>query len=108
MVVAVADSPQAPLPAPTLDDVAKLTPDSDYSVYTAPATDPRVRNEALRKLFHSDPHFQQGDGLDVALHEEAHLAQSPRARQQKMEQARALGLLDDDLLDQPQPPEATA
>ena len=95
--------PPAPQPAPTLDDVAQLTPDSDYTAFTAPGIDPHVRNEALRKLFHGDPHFQQSDGLDVAIDEVVELAQSPRARQQKIEQARALGLLDDDLLEQPQP-----
>ncbi len=95
-------SPRA-APAPTLDDVARLTPESDYTAFTAPGVDERVRNEALRKLFHSDPHFQQSDGLDVAIDEVVELAQSPLARQQKIRQARAMGLLDDDLLDQQDP-----
>ena len=86
---------------PTLDDVAQLTPDSDYAAFTAPGVDPQVRNQALRKLFHSDPHFQRSDGLDVALDEEIEVALSPLARQRKILQARALGLLDDELLDQP-------
>lgn len=88
---------------PTLEDVARLTPESDYAAFTAPGVDERVRNEALRKLFHSDPHFQQSDGLDVAIDEVVELAQSALARQQKIRQARAMGLLDDDLLDQPEP-----
>jgi hypothetical protein len=54
---------------PTLDDVARLTPDSDYGAFTAPGVDPKVRNEALKKLFLSDPHFQQSDGLDVGVEE---------------------------------------
>lgn len=95
-------SPRA-APAPTLDDVARLTPASNYTAFTAPGVDERVRNEALRKLFHSDPHFQQSDGLDVAIDEVVELAQSPLARQQKIRQARAMGLLDDDLLDQQDP-----
>jgi hypothetical protein len=89
--------------APTLDDVARLTPDSDYSVFTAPEVDARVRNEALRKLFLSDPHFGSSDGLDVAVDEVCEIAQSPRARQRTIEQARALGLLDDELTDQTPP-----
>ena len=99
---AAAASPRA-VPAPTLDDVAHLTPESDYTAFTAPGVDERVRNEALRKLFHSDPHFQQSDGLDVAIDEVVELAQSPLARQRKIRQARAMGLLDDDLLDQQDP-----
>jgi hypothetical protein len=94
------DHNPAPRPLPTLQDLAGLTADSDYTAFTAPGVDTQVRNEALRKLFHSDPHFQQSDGLDVAVDEVVHLAQSPLARQQKIQQARALGLLDDDLQDQ--------
>ena len=89
--------------APTLDDVARLTPESDYTVFTAPEVDARVRNEALRKLFLSDPHFGSSDGLDVAVDEVCEIAQSPRARQRTIEQARALGLLDDELTDQTPP-----
>ena len=96
-----------PNPAPTLDDVARLTPESDYSAFTAPGVDAQVRNEALRKLFHSDPHFGQGDGLDVAVDEVCQIAQSPQARRQKILQARALGLLDDELLEQ-DPPDGSA
>ena len=88
---------------PTLADVARLTPESDYSAFTAPGVDERVRNQALRKLFLSDPHFQRSDGLDVAIDEVVQLAQSPLARQRTILQARALGLLDDDLVDQPEP-----
>lgn len=94
-------------PTPTLEDVARLTPESDYSAYTAPGVDAQVRNEALRKLFHSDPHFGQGDGLDVAVDEVCQIAQSPQARRQKILQARALGLLDDDLIEQ-EPPDGSA
>jgi hypothetical protein len=95
--------PPANSAAPTLDDVQRLTPESDYSPYTAPGVDPQVRNEALKKLFLGDPHFQQGDGLDVRVDEEVALESSPLARQQKILQARALGLLDDELTDQVDP-----
>ena len=90
-------------PLPTLADVAGLTAQSDYSAFTAPGVDDQVRNLALRKLFLSDPHFQQSDGLDVAIDEVVQLAQSPLARQRTILQARAMGLLDDEPLDQPQP-----
>ena len=90
-------------PLPTLADVAGLTAQSDYSAFTAPGVDDQVRNLALRKLFLSDPHFQQSDGLDVAIDEVVQLAQSPLARQRTILQARAMGLLDDEPLDQPEP-----
>ncbi len=92
-----------PVTTPTLDDVAQLTPESDYTAFTAPGVDARVRNAALRKLFHSDPHFQRSDGLDVADDEVVQLAQSPLARQRLILLARAMGLLDDELKDQPHP-----
>jgi hypothetical protein len=95
--------PQPAAAAPTLDDVARLTPESDYSAYTAPGLDARVRNEALRKLFHADPHFGQSDGLDVAADEVCEIAASPQARQRTIRTARALGLLDDELIEQDRP-----
>ena len=91
-------------PKPTLDDVARLTPESDFRPFTAPGVDAQVRNEALKKLFLGDPHFRQGDDLDVRVDEVVELARSPLARQRKILQARALGLLDDDLVDQAEPP----
>ena len=92
-----------PAPAPTLADVAALNADSDYRAFAAPGVDQSVRNQALRKLFLSDPHFGQSDGLDVSIDEEVELARSPLARQRAILQARALGLLDDEPPDQPRP-----
>ncbi len=97
-----ANEPTAPS-GPTLDDVAHLDADSDYSPYTAPGVDAQVRNQALRKLFLSNPHFQQSDGLEVAVDEVAQWALSPQARQHTIQRARALGLLDDELIHQPEP-----
>jgi Protein of unknown function (DUF3305) len=62
--------------------------------------DPAARNAALRKFFHTDPHFKQSDGLDVSVDEVVAEARSPLARQRKIQQARAMGLLDDELVDQ--------
>jgi hypothetical protein len=72
-----------------------------------PGADNGARNEALRHLFHTDPHFKQSDGLDVAIDEVVAESSSPLARQRKIQQARAMGLLDDELQDQPgEPPPA--
>jgi hypothetical protein len=104
-----ADPPEQPTPAPTLDDVARLTPESDYTAFTAPQVDERVRNEALKKLFFGHPHFNTGDGLDVRAEADCESERSPQARQRQILRARALGLLDDDLVEQDRPePEAPA
>lgn len=50
----------------TLEDVARLTPDSDYAVFFAQGVDKAVRRMALKKLF-SDPHFNLPDGLDIYM-----------------------------------------
>ena len=54
-------------PPPTLDDVAQLTKESDYSRFVAPDVDPGVKNAAMKKLFASDPHFNVMDGLDTYI-----------------------------------------
>lgn len=55
-----------PLPRPTLDDVAQLRADSDYSAFVARGVDKSVQRGALKKLF-ADPHFNIGDGLDLYM-----------------------------------------
>jgi len=94
--------PSRPNAAPTLDDVAGLTPDSDYAAFIAPQVEAQVRNAALKKLF-SDPHFNTPDGLDVCVVADGESEHSPQARQRQILRARALGLLDDELADQDQP-----
>ncbi len=62
-----ASAPAAPAtPPPTMEDVAALTADSDFSRFSAPGVAPEVRNAAMKKLF-SDPHFNVMDGLDVYI-----------------------------------------
>jgi hypothetical protein len=59
--------PDAPArPPPSMDDVARLTPDADFSAFVARGVDPAVRRGALKKLF-ADPHFHAMDGLDVYI-----------------------------------------
>jgi Protein of unknown function (DUF3305) len=72
-----------------------------------PVSEAQARNAALRAMFLSDPHFRQSDGLDVSVDEVFEVEGSPQGRQRKIQQARALGLLDDELLDQA-PPDADA
>jgi hypothetical protein len=59
------DAPPAE-PAPTLDDVALLTQDSDFSRFVAKGVDETVKRAAMKKLF-SDPHFNVMDRLDTYI-----------------------------------------
>jgi hypothetical protein len=56
----------APRPLPTMDDVATLDKDSDFSGFVARGVDQAVRRSALKKLF-ADPHFNVMDRLDVYI-----------------------------------------
>lgn len=53
-------------PAPSLEQVAQLTPDSDFTPFVARGVDETVRRAALKKLF-ADPHFNVMDGLDTYI-----------------------------------------
>ncbi|MEW6371960.1 MAG: DUF3306 domain-containing protein [Pseudomonadota bacterium] len=59
-------APAHEAPPPTLDDVARLTPESDFSAFVAQGVDKSVQRLALKKLF-SDPHFRVMDGLDMYM-----------------------------------------
>ena len=89
---------------PTLEDVAKLTMDSDYSAFAARNVDSKIRNAAMRKLFSGDPHFNVMDGLDVYIDDYSVGVPIPKSMMRQMVQARFLGLLDDELVDQDKPP----
>jgi hypothetical protein len=59
-------APEAQQPPPTMEDVAKLTPDSDFKPFVARGVDDNIRRSALKKLF-ADPHFNIMDGLDIYI-----------------------------------------
>ena len=102
----------APEPArlPTMDDVAQLTSESDFSAFVARGVDAAVRRTALKKLF-ADPHFNAMDGLDVYIDDytkpspvtEAMLASLQHAKQVFHSAVDAL----DDGPDEPAPDEST-
>ena len=92
-----------PAPLPTLADVAELSHDSDYSRFVAPSVDVQVKNAAMKKLF-TDPHFNVMDGLDVYIDDYNKFEPIPKSMLRQMVQARSLGLLDDELEEQDQPP----
>jgi Protein of unknown function (DUF3306) len=96
---------QAP-PAPTLEDVAQLTKESDFSRFVAPDVDPGVKNAAMKKLFATDPHFNVMDGLDTYIDDYNKYEPIPKSMLRQMVNARALGLIDDELEEQPKPDNA--
>lgn len=85
--------PEAP-PALTLDDVARLTPDSDYSAFVARSVSPDVRNAAVKKLF-TDPHYNIMDGLDIYIDDYSQPSPLSAADMAKMVGAQFLKLVDD-------------
>ena len=87
-------APDAP-PQPTLDDVAALTHESDYSRFVGRSVQPDVRNAALSKLF-TDPHFNVMDRLDTYIDDYGKPDPLPPGMLRQMLQAHTLGLFDDE------------
>lgn len=63
---AQAEHPEPVLPPPTIEDVATLTPQSDYTRFIGKGVDQNIQRAALKKLF-TDPHFNIMDGLDIYI-----------------------------------------
>ena len=82
-------------PLPTMDDVAALTNQSDYSRFVRPGVDSGVRNAAMKKLF-SDPHFNVMDGLDTYIDDYGKPDPIPPEMLRRMTQSALLGLFDTD------------
>ena len=89
----VAEQPEPP-PALTLEDVARLTPESDYSAFVARSVSPDVRNAAVKKLF-TDPHYNIMDGLDIYIDDYSKPSPLSAADMAKMVGAQFLKLVDD-------------
>lgn len=90
-------------PPPTLEDVRTLQPSSDFTRFVAPGVDSEVKNAAMKKLF-ADPHFNVMDGLDTYIDDYGKADPIPKSMLRQLVQARVLGLLDDELEEQPAPP----
>jgi hypothetical protein len=94
--------PIAPAPAsaaserrqPTVDDVALLGPDSDFSAFVTQGVDKAVQRLAMKKLF-SDPHFSL---MDVYIDDFTKSDPIPAAMLASMQHARNMfsRLLEDD------------
>ncbi|AZG07335.1 DUF3306 domain-containing protein [Pigmentiphaga sp. H8] len=93
------DTADQPPPAPTREDLAALTHDSDFSPFMQAAVEPDVKLAALKKLF-SDPHYNVMDGLDVYIDDYSSPEKLPESTLRQMVSARVLALVQDD----PAPP----
>jgi len=82
-------------PALTLDDVATLTTESDFSRFVAHDVDPTVKNAALKKLF-TDPHYNVMDGLDTYIDDYGKPDPLPSGMLRQLAQSKLLGLFDDE------------
>ena len=78
-------------PPPTLDDVATLTPESDFARFVKSDVSGEVRNAALKKLF-ADPHFNVMDGLDTYIEDFNQTTPLPLSTIRQMAQSAFLGL----------------
>lgn len=79
-------------PVPTLDDVADLTPQSDFKPFVARHVPADVRNAAVKKLF-ADPHFNVMDGLDIYIDDYSRPDPMPAGMLGKMASAQFLKLV---------------
>jgi hypothetical protein len=90
-------------PPPTMDDVARLTPDADFGRFVARDVDPGVRNAAMKKLF-SDPHYNVMDGLDIYIDDYGKPDPIPKSMLRGLAQSHLLGLFKDEADDKPDSP----
>ena len=88
-----AAAPAAPPELPPVDSLKGL--ESDYQDFLRSDVDPATKSAALRKLF-GDPHFNQMDGLDTYIDDYTKEDPIPPAMLRAMNQARSLGLFDDE------------
>lgn len=82
-------------PLPTLEDVAKLSRDSDFAPFMRPGVDNGVKQAAMKKLF-ADPHFNIMDGLDTYIDDYNKPDPLPASMLRQMVQAKFLGLFDEE------------
>jgi hypothetical protein len=84
----------AEVPPPTMEDVARLTPEADFKPFMARQVPAEVRNAAVKKLF-ADPHFNIMDGLDIYIDDYSKPSPLSAADMARMVGAQFLKLVDD-------------
>ena len=105
----LAPPPPTPAPAelpppPSLADTHALTPESDFTRFTAPNVAPEVKNAALKKLW-ADPHFNVMDGLDTYIDDYGKPDPLPPALLKQLASAKFLKMFEEEE-EKPQPRES--
>ena len=90
----IAEPVPAPAP-PSMEDVERLTPQSDFKAFVARDVAPEVRNAALKKLF-ADPHFNVMDRLDTYIDDYSLADPVPESMLRQMVSAKFLRLFEDE------------
>lgn len=85
------DLSQNSVQQPSLEDVEKLTPESDFSTFMNKDVAGDVHQAAMKKLF-TNPHFNVMDGLDIYIDDYSIEDPLPEGMLEKMYQSSALGL----------------
>ena len=79
----------------SLDDVKKLTQESDFTPFMARDVGPEVRNAAMKKLF-ADPHYNVMDGLDIYIDDYSLADPIPEFMLRQMVGAKLLKIFNED------------
>ena len=79
----------------SLDDVKRLTRDSDFKPFMARNVAGDVRNAAMKKLF-TDPHYNVMDGLDTYIDDYSRPDPIPQAMLRQMTGAKLLKIFDEE------------
>jgi len=102
--VPLAARPAAKTELPPVDTLKGLA--SEYQDFLRPGVDEKLRQSALKKLFH-DPHFNVMDGLDTYIDDYSKPDPIPEAMLRTLEHAKGL-LFDDDKKEGEAKPEKAA
>ena len=79
----------------SLDDVQRLTTESDFKPFAARGVAPEVRNAAMKKLF-TDPHYNVMDRLDIYIDDYSQPDPLPQSMLRQMASAQFLNLFEEE------------
>ncbi len=82
-------------PPLSLDDVQRLTTESDFKPFVARGVSPEVRNAAMKKLF-TDPHYNLMDRLDIYIDDYSQPDPLPPSMLRQMASAQFLNLFEEE------------
>lgn len=87
-------------PVLNLEDVQRLTAESNFAPFVARSVTPEVRNAAMKKLF-TDPHYNVMDRLDIYIDDYSKPDPLPESMLRQMVGAKFLKLFEDEKTPKP-------